>query len=111
MKKMMIVLLLGLGSSVCAQEWIAVTGKVVKTRSGVNNAVFYTVQVNETGKKYEANTLRPDVLKNEGIFKEAFSNGRDLFIEFDMEAKWPDAIRRIRKIELSNTNCPPVISG
>ena len=100
MKKSVIVLLFGFAAVSFAQEWTAVTGKVVKSRQGVNNAVLYTLQQNETGKKYEANTLRPDVLKNEALFKEALDTKRDLFVEFDTEAKWPDAPRRIRTIEL-----------
>ncbi len=109
MKKMMIVLLLGLGSSVCAQEWIAVTGKVVKSRLGQKGSTFYTLQQNDTGKKFEANTLRTDVLQNEAVIKEALQSGRTIYIEFNIEDKWPDSVWRIRKIELSNTNCPPVI--
>jgi hypothetical protein len=112
MKKMMMVLVFGLVSLASAQqEWISFTGKVSKARAGQKGSTFYTLQQNDTGKKFEANTLRTDVLQNEAVIKEALQSGRTIYIEFNIEDKWPDAIWRIRKIELSNTNCPPVISG
>jgi hypothetical protein len=103
MKKWIIMLVLAVGVTSWAQENVVLTGKVVKTRSGVNNAVFYTLEENETGKQYEANTLAPDVAKHEGLFKEALKSKKEMYIEFDTNPQFPNAIRRIKKIELKES--------
>jgi hypothetical protein len=112
MKKMMMVLVFGLVSLASAQqEWISFTGRVIKARAGQEGATFYTLQQNDTGKKYEANTRRPDVSQNEAVIKEALESGRTVYIEFNIEDKWPDAVWRIRKIKLLDTTDQPVILG
>jgi len=93
-------MVLAIGVTAWAQEDVALTGKIIKTRNGVNNAVFYTLQDNETGKSYQGNTMAPDVLKHEALFKEALTSKKDMYIEFDTNPQFPDAIRRIKKIEL-----------
>ena len=103
MKKWIIMLVLAVGVTSWAQENVVLTGKVVKTRSGVNNAVFYTIQENGPGKQYWANTLSPDVAKHEDLFKEALKSKKEIYIEFDTNPQFPDAIRRIKKIELKES--------
>lgn len=112
MKKIVIFLVFGLVSLASAQQsWISFTGQVVKSRPGQDGVTFYTLQQNDTGKKFEANTKRPDVLKNEAVIKEALQSGRTIYIEFNSEDKWPDAVWRIRKIELLDGIAQPIILG
>lgn len=88
MKKNLMILLFGLVSLASAQQtWISFTGKIVKSRPGQDGATFYTLQQSDTGKKFEANTRRPDVLQNEALIKEAFKSGRTIYIEFNIEDK------------------------
>jgi hypothetical protein len=112
MNKILMILLFGLVSLASAQQtWISFTGKVIKSRPGQGDSAFYTLQQNDTGKKFEANTKRPDVLQNEAVIKEALQSGRTIYMEFNIEDKWPDAVWRIRKIELLDGTAQPIILG
>lgn len=112
MKKLIMVMVFGLVSLVSAQqEWISFTGKVIKARAGQEGTTFYTLQRNDTGEKYEANTKRPDVLQNEAKLKEALDSGRMISIEFNVEDKWPGAVWHIRKIQILDSDTPVVTIG
>lgn len=100
MKKYIMMVFLGLGMTVFAQEIVTATGKVTKSRSGQNDSTFYTFQLSDSDKSYQANTKAPDVKKYEELFKESLNSGRELSIEFDTNPQFPSGIRRIKKIEL-----------
>jgi arylsulfatase len=96
-------MVLGIGMAASAQEMILATGKVTGSRT-VREARIYTFKVNDSGKSYQANTAAPDVMKHEELFKHSLNSGKELSIEFDTNPDFPEAIRRIKKIEIIDLN-------
>lgn len=102
-------LMLATGGSVLAQDWITITGRVVRVRQG--QATFYTV-IAQDGAEHLANSAHPQVGQNEAVLRSAHEAQTPLHIEFRSHVQHPGGIWQIRRIEpvrnLVGAESPPV---